>query len=227
MPFFGFKLIKQISVTGIPNPSLDRLYICAHLNKNDWQISQKKKRKPFHRRLYLTTDCFYFAFICGMVWFGKCEITSSPRKTDRLYLWSMEPCLQLCHPHFLCPCPSLLFSVYICGNVYKSWNLCPCWKTWFAVYSPPLKEIRPVSPDASQGTDADSIRFLNTDPNNKSRLDWVWIGLAHLNAICLTHSWPVCSMQALNLNQSLSAIKWNNGGVERALKLGLEARLAP
>lgn len=163
----------------------------------------------------------------GMVWFGKCEIASSPRKTDRLYLWTMEPCLQLCHPHFLYPCPSLPFSVYICGNVYKSWNLCPCWKTWFAVYSPPLKEIRPVSPDASLGTDADSIRFLNTDPNNKSQLDWVWIGLAHLNAICLTHSWPVCSMQALNLNQSLSAIKWNNGGVERALKLGLEARLAP
>lgn len=125
------------------------------------------------------------------------------------------------------PVPSLPFFMCICGNVCKSWNLCPCWKTWFAVYSPPLKEIRPVPPDASQGTDADSIRFINTDPGNKSRFDWVSIGLAHLNAICLTHSWPVCSMQALNLNQSLSAIKWNNGGVERALKLGLEARLAP
>lgn len=162
-----------------------------------------------------------------MVWFARCEITSSPRKTDRLYLRTMEPRLQLCHPHFLCPCSSLPFPMCICGNVYKSWNLCPCWKTWFAVYSPPLKEIRPISPDTSQGTDADSIRFLNTDPNDKSWLDWVSIGLAHLNAICLTHSWPVCSMQALNLNQSLSAIKWNNGGVEGALKLGLEARLAP
>ena len=24
----------------IPNPSPDRLYICTHLNKNDWQVSQ-------------------------------------------------------------------------------------------------------------------------------------------------------------------------------------------
>lgn len=97
------------------------------------------RRKALHRRLYLSADCFSSAFICGMVWFGRCEIASSPRKTDRLYLWTMEPCLQLCHPHFLCPCPSLPFSVCICGNVYKSWNLCPCWKTWFAVYSPPLR----------------------------------------------------------------------------------------
>lgn len=122
----------------------------------------------------------------------------------------------MCHPHFSSPCPSL--PMCICGNVYKCLNLCPCWKTWFAVYSPPLKEIRPVFSDTSQRTDADSIRFLNTDLNNKSWLDWVWIGLTHLNAICLTHSWPVCSVEPLNLNQSFTAIKWNNGGVERALK---------
>lgn len=118
------------------------------------------------------------------------------------------------------------YSLCICGNVYKCLNLCPCWKTWFAVYSRSLKEIRAISSDASWGTDADSIRFLNTDHNNKSWLDWVGIGLAHLNAICLTHSWPACFVQPLNLNQSLSAIKWNNGGVERALRLGLGARLA-
>lgn len=140
--------------------------------------------------------------------------------------WTMEPISRCTIPtSWSSVVPSL--PMLICGNVYKFQNLCPCWKTWFAIYSLRLKDTRAVFPDTSQRTDVDSIRFLNTDLNNKSWLDWVWIGLTHLNAICLTHSWPVCSMQALILNQSLSAIKWNNGGVERALKLGLEARLAP
>lgn len=33
-----------------------------------------------------------------------------------------------------------------------------------------------VSPDASKETDMDYIRFLNTDVNNKSGLDWLELG---------------------------------------------------
>lgn len=39
-----------------------------------------------------------------------------------------------------------------------------------------LKEAMAVSPDSNKETDMDSIRFLNTDVHNKSKLDWLELG---------------------------------------------------
>lgn len=80
----------------------------------------------------------FFLIICTMIWNGGCEIASSPRKKQTIW-WTLESNSRCTIPtSWSRVSPSL--PMLICGNVCKFQNLCPCWKTWFAVYSLPLKE---------------------------------------------------------------------------------------